>query len=229
VLAQDAVPVRAGDRAPEIDWTKIVQSPEAAKYQPGLTGQYTVLQFVPPITPNAQAIAEWNKLIARFSDRPVQFVWIASESWSAVQPFLREHPMSGWLLIDAKNNAARAYGCETGGDVIVDPSGNIAGFVRFPDAHQLSSVLEGKAVAVARGADDDQVFKLLEGGKIRLDTEPERWEPPSSPAKPDIAPSYEVHISSSKTKGTDGSSGPDFWVQRGFDLKTMISMFMRKV
>src|SRR5580692_10233120 len=128
VPGQDAVPVGAGSPAPEIDWTQIVQSPEPAKYQSGLTGQYTVLQFLAPVTPNTQAICQWNKLIAQFRDRPVQFVWIASENWSLVQPFLREHPMDGWLLIDENNDIARAYGCETGGDVIIDPSGKIAGF-----------------------------------------------------------------------------------------------------
>jgi hypothetical protein len=45
--------VKAGDCAPEIDWTKIEKSPESAKYQPSLTGQYTVLQFLPPVTPKA--------------------------------------------------------------------------------------------------------------------------------------------------------------------------------
>jgi hypothetical protein len=81
-FGQDSAPVKAGDRAPEIDWTKIMQSPESAKYQPSLTGQYTVLQFLPPVTPNAQAIDHWNELIAEFRDQPVQFVWIASEKWS---------------------------------------------------------------------------------------------------------------------------------------------------
>lgn len=109
-FAQGAAPVRAGDRAPEIDWSKIVQSPESAKYQPSLTGQYTVLQFLPPVTANPQAIGQWNKLIAKFRDRPVQFIWIATEKWTRVQPFLREHPMGGWLLIDEKTDAAHAYG-----------------------------------------------------------------------------------------------------------------------
>jgi peroxiredoxin len=227
-FGQDAAPVKAGDRAPEIDWTKIMQSPESAKYQPSLTGQYTVLQFLPSVTPNAQAIDHWNELIAKFRDQPLQFVWIASEKWSAVQPFLREHPMNGWLLIDEKKEAARAYRCEMGGDVIVDPSGKIVGFMLFPDPQQLAGVLDGKAVAIARGTEDDQVFKLLEGGKVRLETEPERWEPPHAPEKPGIPTSYEVHISPSKTNGTEGSSGPDFWVQRGFDLKTMVSMVYEK-
>ena len=70
-FGQDAAPVKAGDRAPEIDWTKIVQSPESAKYQPSLSGEYTVLQFLPPVTPNAQAVDRWNELIAKFRDQPV--------------------------------------------------------------------------------------------------------------------------------------------------------------
>jgi hypothetical protein len=44
--------------------------------------------------------------------------------------------MKGWLLIDEKHEAARAYGCEMGGDVIVKPSGKIVGFTLFPDAQQ---------------------------------------------------------------------------------------------
>jgi uncharacterized protein (TIGR03435 family) len=166
------------------------------------------LQFLPPVTANAQAIGQWNEMIAQFRDRPVQFVWIATENWSVVKPFLREHPMDGWLLIDEKNEAARAYGCEMGGDVIINPSGRIAGFTQFPDPEQLAGVLDGKAV--------------------RLETEPIRMLPPHAPGKPDIAPSYEVHISPSKTQGTEGSSGADFWVQRGFDLKTMISLVYEK-
>lgn len=226
-FGQETAPVKAGDRAPEIDWAGIMQSPESAKYHPGLTGQYTILQFL-PVTPNAQAIDRWNDLIAKFRDQPVQFVWIASEEWSKVQPFLRDHPMNGWLLIDEKKDAAREYGGERGGDVIVGPSGKIVGFTSFADPQQLAGILDGKAVAIARGTADDQVFKLLEGGKVRLETEPERWETPHAADKPNIAPSYEVHISPSKTNGTDGSSGPGFWVQRGFDLKAMVSMVYEK-
>jgi len=35
-FGQDAAPVKAWDRAPEIDWTKIMQSPQLSKYQPSL-------------------------------------------------------------------------------------------------------------------------------------------------------------------------------------------------
>lgn len=202
VFGQDAGQVRAGDPAPEIDWTRIVRSPESAKYRPNLAGQYTVVQFLPNVTANAQAVGQWNDLIAKFADKPVQFVWIASEHWSAIEPFLREHPMNGWLLVDEKSETARACGCE-GEDAVIDPSDRIAGFTLFIDPKQLAGVLDGNAVAISRATEDDRVFQLLAGGKIRLESEPERL---GGPEKPDIAPSYEVHISPSKTKGTEGSS-----------------------
>ena len=229
VFAQDqddaAAPIRAGDPAPEIDWTRIMRSPASAKYSPTMTGQYTVLQFL-PVTPNAQAVARWNDMIAKFTDQPVRLVWIATEPWSAVEPFLRDHPLDGWLLIDEKRDLARTYGGTLGGTVIIDPSGRIAGFTSFLQAEQLTGILAGNAVAIPRGTPDDQVFRLLGGldGKVRLESEPERFDPPRPSEKPAIPPSYEVHITASTTKGTIGSAGPDFWVQRGFDLKTIVSM-----
>jgi hypothetical protein len=69
MFGQDAVPLKAGDPAPEIDWSKIVRSPDAAKYQPNLAGQYTVLRLLPNVTANAQAIGRWNDLIAQFRDK----------------------------------------------------------------------------------------------------------------------------------------------------------------
>jgi uncharacterized protein (TIGR03435 family) len=227
-FGQDTVPVKAGDRAPDINWNRIVSSPKSAKSQPNLAGQYTVLRFLSNITANAQAIGIWNEMIARFADKPVQFLWIASERWSAVQPFLREHPMNGWLLIDEKNEGEHAYGCEFGIDAIIDPSGNITGFTTFLDPELLASILDGKAVAIPRGAEDDEVGKLLAGGKVRLDSEPKDFGASSMPAKPDIPPSYEVHITPSKANGTEDSSGPDFWILRGFDLKTIVSMAYEK-
>lgn len=85
----------------------------------------------------------------------------------------------------------RAYGIEMGGDVIVDPTGKIAGFTSFLQPEQLSAVLDGRAVAILRGTEDDEVVKLLEGGKVRLEADPERhhFGSPGMPANPDIAPS----------------------------------------
>ena len=218
-----SAPVKAGDPAPQIDWTRVVRSPASAKYSPTLTGQYTVLQFL-PVTPNTQAVGRWNDMIAKFTGQPVQFVWFATEPRSAVEPFLKDHPIDGWLLIDENREVARAYGGEFVEDIIVDPSGRIAGFTFIVEAEQLTAILAGNAVAIPRDTPDDQVFKLLANGKVRLESEPQRFDPPRAPEKPAIPPSYEVHITPSTTNGTDGSSGPDFWVQRGFDLKAMVAM-----
>jgi len=50
MFVQDAVPVKAGNRAPEIDWNKIVQWPESTKYQPSLTGQLKQTRDTRPST-----------------------------------------------------------------------------------------------------------------------------------------------------------------------------------
>ncbi len=218
----DSVPLRAGNRAPEIDWTLVVRSPPSAKYSPTLTGQYTILRFL-PVTPNPHALARWNDLIARFTGQPVQFVWISYEPSSATELFLRDHPINGWLLIDEKSYIARAYGIKFGDDVIIDPTGRIAGFTPFLPDEQLNAILAGNAVAIPRGTPDDQASTLLANGKVRLETEPRRFDPPHTQEKPNIPPSYEVHITASTTNGTNASAGPDFWVQRGFNLKTIVS------
>jgi uncharacterized protein (TIGR03435 family) len=226
-FAQDTARVKAGDPAPVIDWSKAVRSPESAKYRPNLAGQYTVLRFL-PITPNTQAVERWNDLMTTFGGRPVQLVWIAPESQTEIEPFLRDHPINSWVLADEKREIAHAYGIETGGDAIIDPSGMIAGFTPILQAEQLSGILDGKAVAIPTGADDDRILKLLAGERVRLESEPDHVPTPREAVRPDIAPSYEVHISPSTTKGTDGSSGPGFWTQRGFDLKTIVSMVYGK-
>jgi uncharacterized protein (TIGR03435 family) len=194
--------LKAGDPAPEIDWSKVVHAPESAKYRPGLAGNYTVLRFLTSVTANAQAVDRWNEMNAKFADQGIQFVWVASEKWSAVEPFLREHPMNGWLLIDEKEELALAYGCYPGGEAVIDSSGKVAGFTSFLEAGDLTSFLAGKGA---------------------LKSEPVRFDSPPAIEKPDFPPSEEVHISASKSQGTEGSDGPDYWVRRGFDLKAIVA------
>jgi uncharacterized protein (TIGR03435 family) len=78
-------------------------------------------------------------------------------------------------------------------------------------------------VAISGDADDAQLDAVIAGGRVRLEAEPESTPKPKPQMKPDIPPSYDVHISPSRTRGTNSSSGPDFWVERGFDLKGIIS------
>jgi uncharacterized protein (TIGR03435 family) len=199
-----SAPVRAGDAAPEVDWSKVVQSPPNLKFNPSLTGQYTVLQFLGPVTANGQAIERWNETIAALRVQPVQFIWVAREPWSKVEPFLKAHPVDGWLLIDESRQIARSWGFdESGGIAIIEPSGRIAGFTQFVGAAELSDLIAGK--------------------QVRLDPEPSRPPMPHLSTKPDLPPSLDVHISPSKTEGTESAAGEDYWVQRGFGLKEILA------
>lgn len=93
-------------------------------------------------------------------------------------------------------------------------AGKIAGFARIiPEDRPIDAVLEGPAIAIAGDADDAQMDDILAGRAVRLDAQPYRL--PRAEPKPDIPPSYEVHISPTETRGTSSVGGSDYWVQRG--------------
>jgi uncharacterized protein (TIGR03435 family) len=54
------------------------------------------------------------------------------------------------------------------------------------------------------------------------------YHPHTTEKKPDIPPSYEVHISPTTTPGTSSSAGPGFCVLRDYDLKTILSVVTGK-
>jgi uncharacterized protein (TIGR03435 family) len=57
---------------------------------------------------------------------------------------------------------------------------------------------------------------------VRLNAVP--YHPPDAETKPDIPPSYEVHISPTTTRGASSSAGPGFCVLRDYDLRTILSV-----
>src|SRR5215472_7372078 len=86
-FGQTPPPVRAGDRAPNLIWTRIL-----AGGDPGsLLGHVTVIQFLAPVSENEEAVSRWNRLIARFAGQPVRFVWICSEYEPPPDPWLAQH------------------------------------------------------------------------------------------------------------------------------------------
>jgi uncharacterized protein (TIGR03435 family) len=114
------------------------------------------------------------------------------------------------------------------GGVIIDTNGRVAGFTFIvPDERQIKAVQEGRSLALKGDADDSQMDAILAGRVVRLDSEPHRMRVVPE-GKPDIPPSLEVGISASKTNGTEETQGPDWWVQRGFDLKTVIAKVYEK-
>jgi uncharacterized protein (TIGR03435 family) len=222
VFGQNPVSVKAGDPAPDIVWTRILRSAEPPEPGPGsFVGQVTVLVFFPNVSANESLVSRWNELVAKFADQPVSFVWVASEQ-EPLDRWLEKHLVSGWLLLEATWDTARAYGMEMPGGVIIDINGRIAGFTfMIPTEREIKAVQEGRVLAIKGDADDSQMNAILAEQAVRLDAEPHRWPLPE--AKPDIPPSYEVHISPSDTRGTASSEGTDHFVNRGFGVRAVIS------
>lgn len=220
---QGPVPVKAGDPAPNLVWTRILSPAGPASQTPAsLFGHVTVLAFLPNVTANEELVSSWNRLVGKFANQPVQFVWITSGKVESLGPWVEKHPVSGWLLLDSDGATAREYGIDVTDGVLVDTNGKIAGFTfMLPEERQIQAVQEGRAVAMTGDADDKQLEAIMAGRIVRLNAEPHRF--PAPQPKPNFPPSYDVHISPSSTRGTDSSSGPDFWVERGYDLRAIIS------
>jgi uncharacterized protein (TIGR03435 family) len=181
-----------------------------------------VLEFLRPVSPNEQALASWNQLVEQFTGKPVNFVWIANEKQESLLPFLKEHPVRGWMVLDPQEKSYKAYGMDGGDGVLIDTHGTIAGFTSFIQAEQIQAVLDGRAIAVEGDPTEAQLDAFFDGTAVRLEARPSRT--PLPPQKPDLPPtSDKLHISPSKKEGTIGSTGPDHWMRRGFELKAILS------
>jgi uncharacterized protein (TIGR03435 family) len=181
-----------------------------------------VLLFLRPVSANEEAVSSWNKLVEQFADKPVSFVWIANEREESLGPFLKTHPVRGWMVLDPQDESYKAYGIEGGAGVLIEPGGTIPGFTSMtPDVDQIQAVLDGRAIAIKGDPTEAQLDAIFDGEAIRLEAEP--FRSPPLPQKPDLPPSDEVHISPSHSDGTISSSGPDHWMRRGFDLRAVLS------
>src|SRR5262249_15902583 len=122
IFGQTPSPVKAGDQAPGLIWTRILSGDDPGNF----LDRVTVIGFF-PVSPNESLVSRWNQLVAKFAGQPVRFIWIASESQPPLDPWLEKHPVSGCLLLDPLGATAKAYGVEFGG-AILDPKGRVAGF-----------------------------------------------------------------------------------------------------
>ena len=197
--------LQAGDLIPEITPAKVMVSPGDAPWiQEHLIGQVTVFVFFANVYDATEALARrWNESVDRFAGK-VQFVMIARDDKSKLKPWLERNPLKGWLLLDSNSELARAFGMPH--TVFVDQNGRILGFGQepLPFDSQIEDVLAGR---VARP---------------RLRVKP---IPPGGD-KPDVPPSYTVHIAPTKREqeeGTSQSSGFDHWTALGFELKAVLA------
>ena len=198
--------MRVGDLVPEITLTKVMASPGDAEWRhENLIGRVTVFVFFPNVYDATEVMAQrWNELVERFADR-VQFVLIARDDKSKLKPWLQKNPFKGWLLLDANWDTARTWGVEISPAVFVDATGRMLGFSQhlLPVPYDIEEILAGRVSKHLRAKPDSA------GGD-----------------KPDVPPSYTVHISPTKRapeEGTSQSSGPDHWTALGFELKAVIA------
>lgn len=215
------VRLKAGDFAPDLGFTQVLNAPDQAAWSPAnLSGKITVLVFFPDTTHNLQAVTAWNALIEQFSDKPVQFVWITAEKESSLLPWLRKHPVHGWVFLDSDGKTGRSYGLEQPQTVFIGTDRKIVGFDFgfVPREDLLNAVLEGRITTTPVAPGKAALKAFLESNLKLLQAEPRRF----GAHKPDFAPSYTVHISPSQEEGTGYFGGDDYWSLKGYDLKMAI-------
>ncbi len=225
IFGQVTVSLKAGDDAPDIEFTKVLHAPGMAQWSSvNAFSQTTVLVFLPLMSRNPQQVDLWNELVERFAARSVQLVLITKEPESTLLPWLAQHKMSGWLLYDPTGSTGRAYGLEMPNTVYVGTDRKIIAFSHgfVPRDEELNAVLDGRIRTEPVKPDPASLKEFAKSGKVLLQGEPDRMPRPED-NKPKFPPSYEVHITSSTTLGTTSSSAPDYWSVGGFDLKSIVA------
>jgi uncharacterized protein (TIGR03435 family) len=217
-----AAHVKAGDRAPDIVFTKVLSAPVAGSWsQTNLSGQLTVLAFMPDTSHNLQVVTLWNDLVEKFSDQPIQFLWITGESESTLLPWLEEHPISGWVLLDSTGRTGNAYGMELPENVIVGADRRIVGFyMGTAETESLLGAVKDGRITTMR-PDKASLKAFTESGKVLIDAEPERI-PRLGDQRPAFPASYTVHVSLSHGDERGNFGGDDYWALKGYTLKEAV-------
>lgn len=214
--------VKAGDLAPDIKFTKMLNAPVTGSWsQSNLSGQMTVLTFMPDTSHNLQIVELWNAEIKKFDGKPVQFVWITGEEEDTLLPWLDQHPIKGWVFLDPKGQTGNAYGMELPANVIVGTDRKIVGFYDgITETEDLLKAAEEGRITTTR-PDRTNLKAFMEGHKMLMNAEPRRMPRPED-NRPAFPPSYTVHISPSQEEGHNNSSGDDLLALKGYTLKEAI-------
>jgi thiol-disulfide isomerase/thioredoxin len=164
--------VKMNSPAPEIALGRLIpdQPVENATLR-ALAGKAVVVEFWATWCAGCVAqIPRLNKLASNFKNRPIQFLSITAEKPDAVQRFLRQHPIEGWVgmtlpkrgpvqveeVFDGESirermppDAFKAYGvAEIPKTVLIDSNGNVAAITSpgSVDASILENLMAGRPV-----------------------------------------------------------------------------------
>jgi len=214
----------SGDLAPDLTLTKALSHPADDSWSPtNLSGQTTVLVFMPDTTHNIQIVNLWNAVVEKFAGKPVEFVWITGEKESTLQPWLEQHPVKGWVLHDPEGKTGNAYGMELPANVIIGTDRKIIGFFRgIQEIDQLLPAIQDGRITTTRPT-KETLKGFIESRQMLMDAEAPKM-PRVDDNRPHFPPSYLVHVSPSQNDERGNSSADDFWSLRGFTLKEAINL-----
>jgi uncharacterized protein (TIGR03435 family) len=217
---------KAGDLAPDLTFTKVLRNGGPTAWTADkLYGRVTVLQFLPYVSGNPDVVKKWNALVTQFKGEPIQFVWLAAENEATLLPFLKDHPVEGWLFLDPDKETGRAYGLETPEPVIVGTDHRILGFdgAMMPSEELLNAVLGDRITTTPPKPTPEGLRAFAESGRMLLSAEAHSM-PRFEDKRPNFTPSYTVHIEKARGESGGGNfSASDYWSLQGSTVKSVLA------
>lgn len=163
LLGSLGAPAYAGEPAPDLAFTELLQAPAGAKTDwASLHGRAVVVNFWATwCVPCVAEIPLMNSLAAAVDPAKVQFIAADynGESRQKVEAFLKKHPMSAWIGIDTARETQKRLGVRPIPiTFVIGPDGRIAHVTGHPEnltAEKLTALAEGKPVAFDGPASTD--------------------------------------------------------------------------
>jgi hypothetical protein len=125
---------------------------------------------------SAHATRRWCRLVAWRGCTQRGF---SSEQASTLMPWLRQHPIKGWLLHDPSGQTGKAYGLEMPETVFIGADGKLVGFKGIgigspPQDSEVEAALEGR-ISTTRPTSAAMMKAIQASGKLRLNAESVRF------------------------------------------------------
>jgi thiol-disulfide isomerase/thioredoxin len=151
-LAAGPVP---GAQAPDLSFAELLQAPEGAKAAwPSLRGKTVVVNFWATwCVPCIAELPLLNALVKSVDPAKVQLIAanFSGEDRAKIAAFLEQHPIAGWVGLDAARETPRRFGVTAIPlTFIIGPDGKVAHVTVQPETltgEQLTALAEGRVVA----------------------------------------------------------------------------------